>query len=460
LVKLYTDNESAIIKKWMNNSDDKRSAIETHNQTLPKENQYFNNAPLPPENPKYQDINGNLDMKVMAKSLNEALAMRTESLAIHLLGEPNKSKSSKDYLTFGSGKSALKVTLTGQNRGYFKDWTTGEKGSGINLIMATENIGFKAALTYADKLINQPQETALSVNEKHEKLINTTPKMISELEARARQYQQESTPLKGTLAQQYLHQKGINIEAHPTITFHPKVYSSETRMTHPAMISKIENAQGESKAIEITYLDDKGNAAELNINKRILGTKTGANIHVNEGTNTNISIITNTVEDALLINQHNPKDIDINTVNNKNDIQGIDQNTLRENVIIVLDTKGETLNENNITKIMDNLKHKNVIFIDNNEMLQQIQNEITKVDNGLSITSNDLIKQPDIDQMSKAIRSEDENIISTQLNYMKEQERKEEGALLTRSNHLREEDKMQSELSHRNEKTFEIEREM
>jgi len=379
-VKLYTDNEARLIKKWINTHDDKRAAIETNNQTIPKETNHFNNAPLPKENPTYHDVNGNLDMKLMAKALNQALAMRTESLATHLLGQPNLNKSSKDHLAFGSGPSSLKVTLTGPHRGYFKDWTTGDTGNGINLIMANKNLCFKDALTYADKLVNNPKKTPLSINKNHEKLLNTAPKIFSELEGRARQYQQESTPLTGTIAQHYLRQNGIDIERHPNITFHPNVYSSETRITHPAIISKLENALGESKSIEITYLDDKGNAAELSLNKRVLGTKTGANIHVNEGTNTNISIVTTTIEDALLINQNNPKDIDINTVNNKNDLQSLDKNTLRDNIIIVLDSKGDALNENNITKIMENLNDKNLSFIDNNEVQQQIKETIAGIE--------------------------------------------------------------------------------
>ena len=458
-VKLYTDNEGTMIKQWLNNQDDKRSAIETNTLSTPKESITFNTASLPKENPHYQDINGNLDIKIMAKKLNSELAMRVESLAIHLLGAPNKSKSDRDYLTFGIGKSALKVTLTGEHRGHFKDWTTGEKGNGINLIMAVEYIGFKDALLHADTLLNQTKDSPLTLNPNHEKLTNTTPKFISELEARARQYQQEATPIKGTIAQEYLRNKGIIIDDHPSIKFHPKVYSSETRSNYPAIISTIENNKGESNAIEITYLDNKGNTADLNIEKRVLGTKTKSNIVINEGSNTNISIITTTIEDALLINQHNNKDIDINTVNNKNDIQIMDKNTLRDNIIIVLNTKGENLNENNITKIMDNFTNHTVTFIDNAELQKQIDTEITKIEHGQLEIKNEVGNNLDMHKQENAIKQEDEHLLSSQSKFIKEQERKEENELMSKVSNINMDEKSTPDIDTNTQRLMELDRE-
>ncbi|WP_210440077.1 hypothetical protein, partial [Vibrio crassostreae] len=84
--------------------------------------------------------------KKFREHINTQLPKYTESLAMQLLGKPNQSKSDRDYLTFGLGQSALKITLTGEYRGYFKDYTTGEKGSLINLMMSHQAINYKEAM--------------------------------------------------------------------------------------------------------------------------------------------------------------------------------------------------------------------------------------------------------------------------------------------------------------------------
>ncbi|MEZ8179041.1 conjugative transfer relaxase/helicase TraI, partial [Vibrio sp. 1F292] len=135
-IRLYTDNTKQLVKSWLSKESHKASAIETLNQIPPKDTTYFNRNALPHEDVRFQNKSGDFDYNKFREHINTQLPKYTESLAVQLLGKPNQSKSDRDYLTFGLGKSAIKVTLTGEYRGYFKDYTTGEKGALINLIMS------------------------------------------------------------------------------------------------------------------------------------------------------------------------------------------------------------------------------------------------------------------------------------------------------------------------------------
>lgn len=146
---LFTDHEAKTIHTWENNHDNNTSALETIEKTKPTHERYFDVQGSPRDNPQYQ-VGGVFHYPTYAKDVSQQLTPYTESLVIKLLGKPNASKSDRDYLVFGHGKSNLKVSLTGEHRGYFKDWTTGEKGSLLNLIMVTEGVSYKEAVTLAD----------------------------------------------------------------------------------------------------------------------------------------------------------------------------------------------------------------------------------------------------------------------------------------------------------------------
>ncbi|MDA0126407.1 conjugative transfer relaxase/helicase TraI, partial [Vibrio sp. MM46] len=323
-IRLYTDNTQQLVKSWLSKESHKASAIETLNQMPPKDTTYFNRNALPHEDVRFQNKSGDFDYNKFREHINTQLPKYTESLATQLLGKPNQSKSDRDYLTFGIGKSAIKVTLTGEYRGYFKDYTTGEKGALINLIMSHKDISYKDAMNLAHNMINEPEKHQLEENSKHEKLLNTTPRHIAKFEERAKEYISESLPINGTLAQRYLNSLGISNIENSNVKYHPAVYSSEDKTFHPAMITNIHNKQGETKAIEVTYLDSQGNRDNtLDINPRTLGTKSKQLTHFHQGENLNTTIISTSIENSFLIRDQTQGQIDIINVNHKNDIQNL-----------------------------------------------------------------------------------------------------------------------------------------
>ncbi|MPY24478.1 conjugative transfer relaxase/helicase TraI [Shewanella sp. YLB-07] len=350
-VKIITDNPQRMMLSWVNNDPNQISAIETRDKHTPAHTAIFNDTPLPQDNPKYLDINGNLDLKRLAADLNTTLPAYSESLATHLLGESDLNQPDKHSIAFNDGN--LTLTTTGHYRGYFKDGQTGDKGSLLNLIMVTEKCNFKTALIKADKMLANPEYYHLKENPDHQQRQNTLSIKQSQLEARANQYFHEAKPLNNTLAQAYLHQQGITINQHDNLRFHPAVFSSETRKTYPALIANITNEKDETKAVEITYLDkDTGNKAQLKINKRILGSKSGNRTIIYLGNNTDYSIVAVGIENALSIHADNKNGADIIALNNNHDAKSCKTSTLRDNVIVVLDTTKET------GKLAEEITHK------------------------------------------------------------------------------------------------------
>lgn len=357
-VKLFTDNEAKLMDSWMNHHDNNASALETIEKTEPIHEQYFKNVTYSPnENPKYQR-GGEFIYSLYGKDINQQLIPYTESLAHKLLGQHNASKSDIDNLAFGQGTSHLKISLTGEYRGYYRDWTTGDKGNLINLIMTQKDIGYKEAVTLAASYLSDPEAANLTKNEHHDKLTETLPKQMSKLKEWAEKYWDKGQDINNTPAQKYLeNETGNNVYNLDDVKFHPKVYSSESENTHPAIISKLSNNKNELQAIEIIYLNEQGEKADLKVDTRLLGLKSGNSIKLHEGHNTEISAITVGITAGIALKQNNPHDVEIITINNLNDARNVNTESLRENIILI--TNGIDIESNKlITEITDKLEGK------------------------------------------------------------------------------------------------------
>jgi hypothetical protein len=229
----------------------------------------------------------------------------------------------------------------------------------------------------AHNMLNKPDKYQLTANPKHDQLLNTTPKHMARFEERAKEYIQTSQPLTGTLAETYLNKFGIEHPKNDHVHFHQAVYSSEDKTFHPAMITNIHDKKGETKAIEVTYLDGQGNKdLALDINPRILGTKSKKITRFHQGSDLHTTIISTSIENAFIINQAHQGQYDIINVNHKNDIQNISTDEIRQNVVIVLSQGNTDLNPNNVEKIMANFSGRNIQFVSPDDMLEEIKQGI------------------------------------------------------------------------------------
>lgn len=263
--------------------------------------------------------------------------------------------------------------------------------------MLKEKCSFKDALFKADTILNEPDKYNLVKTPNHKTLKDTLPFKKSQLEMRAKQYFDEAKPLNNTLAQTYLVKQGIDIKTHENLRFHPMVYSSETRKTYPALIANITNDKDETKAIEVTYLNPKtANKEALNVDKRVLGSKSGNNIKIYKGSNTKYSILAVGIENALNIDNKN--DVDIHAVNNNNDIKTIKPELLRDNIIVILDK----INYQNKNQISDHILNK---LTNENKTVQVIDTSTIQNSEGHKQSLNQLINSAinDIDKVNKHI---------------------------------------------------------
>ncbi|PSW22571.1 hypothetical protein C9J21_22315, partial [Photobacterium phosphoreum] len=275
-------------------------------------------------------------------------------------------------------------------------------GNIINLIKNIEDISFKEATTKAEHLLSEPDKFNLTKNDKNDELINSLPTQLSKLKEHAIHYDKTALPIKGTPAATYLTNKGINTENISSVSFNPAVYSSESKTTHPAMIATYIDKNKETQAIEITYLKEDGELADLTITKRILGDKSKHLIEINKESDLYPAVIIEGTENALKLNQTIDSELSVYTIDNLNNLKSIDTNIIDNQHIIIIDNN--KLSEAVIDNIKESLEDKgiqvDIVKEDNltiNKQKVDSDNHLDRNDKDIFSTDNDINKQADID---------------------------------------------------------------
>ncbi|CAH1536763.1 hypothetical protein THF1D04_400005 [Vibrio owensii] len=97
-----------------------------------------------------------------------------------------------------------------------------------------------------------------------------------------------------------------------------------------------------------------------------------------QGCDVNTTIISTSIENSFAIKQAHQGQYDIINVNQKNDIQNLSTDELRQHVIIALSQGNTDLNPNNIEKIMANFAGRDIQFVTPDNLLTDIQTYIDK----------------------------------------------------------------------------------
>jgi conjugative transfer relaxase protein TraI len=403
-VKLFVDDKASVLNAWETKNADNISATDLVEKTKNETPLIFNNSPTP--NDKYKNADGAFSLNVMKDNLNERSKKYTESLAEYFLGQPDKEKSTNDTLIFNQGKNRISVSLKGQYRGYFKNWNNNEKGSFINLIMDKENISYKEALFKLENILNEPKENNLIENKNNDELVNQTQQNVSKLETRAIEYAKQSQPTKNTIAEKYLASIGIKNE-NPNLKFHPAVYSSEDGNTHPALIANVTDKNDNIKAIKITYLDDQGEKADLNINPRNLGSVSGNKTNITLDDNNKTTVITTDINDALSVAALNLK-TDIINIDNVTD-KTTSLKGLKDQVLLIVNESENGDTKIDIDKILSRIEKSNPdaeIKAITEAEIKNVVNEISavKIPEELNEKQNEKIQLNDINLDSGSSR--------------------------------------------------------
>jgi hypothetical protein len=145
---------------------------------------------------------------------------------------------------------SLYVRLSGGRAGKWTDAATGEHGDLIDLIALNRGLDFRGALDEARSFLRLPVAPTLPAR-------CEPPKPTGSPEA-ARRLFASSLPVKGSVADAYLRQRGILLPVdHTALRFHPRCYyrAPSGRQIWPALIAAVTDLDGKITGAHRTWLD-------------------------------------------------------------------------------------------------------------------------------------------------------------------------------------------------------------
>lgn len=378
-MKLFTDSEKDTITKWLDTDSDKTSALDTVEKYQAESKKHF--EPEYKQDVRFQQ-DGQFKLSLYGKYIASELAKYTESLVRSELGAENKSQSNTDYLVYGAkNEPQLRVSLTGEYRGFYRNFASGERGNMVNMLMDSKGISYAEAVSLGASMLSDPESYKLEVNTNHDVLKSMLPKEQARLVEFAHNYSVNSENIKGTLAERYVESLGssasdLNSES---LRFHPAVYSSETKSTYPALIGRLEDEKGALKGIEITYLNNDGLLNDtLAINHRVLGVKSGSTLPVVTNDNPMGTLIVANTEMAIVLSDSFPN-YDVQSVHTNTDLRNIDVSGMQGHIIAVLNSMEVSPTESLITEIQKNLGEHTAIVSGHELGLGELERAIESV---------------------------------------------------------------------------------
>ena len=286
----------------------------------------------------------NHETRIDANELLKQLTTRTDDLARHLLGEPNKKLSRATNLRYGA-KGSLSINL---KKGLWNNFETGEKGNLFHLIEIEKGLtSFKEVLNYASNFCNYrgdipPVKQTESKTEDESKHENPMYKW-------AQKYYKTSLPVKGSPVEKYLlmHRHIQNFE-NADIRYCPSVYTkmenSKSKIQYlPALLAFSLNSKGNLNHIQVTRLNEKdcSKNKDCEITKQTFGTNNGFAVNLNRIGEGDTTYLTEGVETGLSIVETNPK-ARVYAVLGKENLTKINLNFISsKKVILCVDNDGE-----------------------------------------------------------------------------------------------------------------------
>ena len=241
------------------------------------------------------------DRCAMTAELVAALRSRIDDLARALLGKPNRAKSGKRELRFGS-KGALCVWIAGPRRGGWADFSGDAKGDPIGLIRYARRCDFLSALAWARTWLGWPHDSSNTLATRQPPPPDPTPiDNFADAERRAeiaRRLWHEAEPIGGSVAERYL----VEVRKIPAGTPWPRAvrYHRGTR----SLILAATNDAGIVRAVQMVRLTASARAVQredgskLKISRgclagvavRLPGSRNGGLLLLAEGPETGLSV--------------------------------------------------------------------------------------------------------------------------------------------------------------------------
>lgn len=344
--------------------------------------------------------------------IEQALNANAENVLIMLLGEKNPTYSDHKTWAFGSNKGSLKVTMSGNFRGHWRDWSGDEKDHGtlLTLIMREKGMDFVSALEYAANIVNvSPRDidapAIQPIKPKTPEVAKTFPY--------AQKIYNGLKPIKGTVAERYL-KETREIKTHynaDNLYYHKGVFSPEDQQQHPALVGVFRDNKGEFQGVEAIFLDKNNPVkADLNMQKISYGNKKGFGIELYKPQHsTGITYIAEGIETSLSIAESLGKDNHIIAISGASNMGNINPDVINDNVVVCFDNDGKNADslkalKSTITKLEEAGKNvivsmPNEVKTDFNDMLKSEGSEtirskiIHDITQSMGIQDQDTIEQ-------------------------------------------------------------------
>jgi hypothetical protein len=355
-VTIYTENQQALTERYMKFEGDKPSAWLTKELDKPKlpQNKSTNTKQAEPKKTKITETKQ--DYKENAQQINEVLSAQFESLAHHLLGEPNRKLSSANNLRYGS-KGSLSINI---QKGLWHNFETGEKGNVLQLISMQMGFSdFKETIAYAKEYLKYKGRTPNITNLKTVK--EAMHKESNNKKFYAEKLVKQSQIIEGTLAEIYLkNHRGITQYQGADVRFLPKITTlhNNKKMQVPALLCVGRDDDGTINHVQVIRLDAKsGDKDKLStISKQTYGAINGMGIELNNKGQGDTTYIAEGVETGLALVE-TEKNARVLALLSKSNFSNVNLNQLQHHVVICLDNDGKkTFADNLIFKAIERLE--------------------------------------------------------------------------------------------------------
>lgn len=359
-VTIYTENQQALIDRYMKFEGDKPSAWLTKGFDRPKLPQnkltIKQNQAQHVEHKKTKTIEITPDYKANAQKINKVISAQFESLAYHLLGEPNRKLSSTNNLRYGN-KGGLSINI---QKGLWHNFETGEKGNALQLIsMQLGFSDFNDTITYAKEYLNykdtiEPiKQVQLVKEELHKESRNK--------KSYAEKLVKQSQSIEGTLAEVYLkNHRGIKEYESSDLRFLPKISTlhDHKKTQVPALLCVGRDENNAVNHVQVIRLDPKSGGKDKlsTISKQTYGGINGIGIELNNKGLGDTTYLAEGVETGLALVE-TEKNARVLALLSKSNFSNVNLTQLQHHVVICLDNDGKkTFSDNLIFKAIERLE--------------------------------------------------------------------------------------------------------
>lgn len=295
-----------------------------------------------------------------AQRINQSLTDQAELVVEQLLGEP-KTRAGGQY-RYGSKQGSLIITMSGDKRGLWHDFQTGEGGHLLDLIAFKKDLDrrrdFRVVLQEALKILGTSpadisvQASAPASPPKPAKSPPAASHTPTPEQQRSLHYAQrlakESRPIAGTLAERYLREyRGIALDKFPeSVRFHPGIYSRRNESVHPALLVVAKDSANKVQAVQAIFLDkDTAQKADVEVKKQTWGRPSQGSVALQSPGKTPVSqavtYLAEGPETALSVYQA-LGGADVRITLGKSNFKNIDPSKTHQNIVLCLDNDGHS----------------------------------------------------------------------------------------------------------------------